>query len=82
MTVIDDASAPKRVTGGANASRRRQAEYDGYLKTVKKGQVGKLVPTGTESTRALATRIARAGSRALKSVESWAVDGVVYFRVS
>jgi hypothetical protein len=39
LQIIDETSAPKRLTAGANASRRKQAEYEGYLKTVKKGRL-------------------------------------------
>jgi hypothetical protein len=82
LTVIDEATAPKKPSAGAGANRRRQAEYDAYLKLVKTGKVGRLQPSGTESTRALAARIARAARRAGKNAESWAVEGVLYFKVS
>ena len=81
LTVIDEATAPKKPSAGTGANRRRQAEYDAYLKVVTTGKVGRLQPSSTETTRALAARIARAASRAGKSVESWAVDGVLYFKV-
>lgn len=80
LTVIDEGTAPKRLTPGTNSSRRRQAEFEGYLKTLKNGQVGKLVPTGKESTRGLSARISRAGKRTGKNVERWTVDGIVYFK--
>jgi hypothetical protein len=81
MTVIDEASAPKKPSPGASASLLRQAEYEGFVNSLKKGQAGKLVPSDIEKTRSLVLRVTRAGSRLGKSVEAWTVDGVVYFRV-
>jgi hypothetical protein len=77
LTVIDAAKAPPRLT----AATTRHAEFDGYVNALKKGQAGKLVPTGAESARSLAIRIAWASRRTGKLVEKWIVDGVLYFKV-
>ncbi len=82
LTVIDESNAPKKPSPGAAASALRQAQYDSYVKAVKKGQVGKLVPQGAETARGLAVRVSRAAKRTDKSAETWTVDGVVYFRIT
>jgi hypothetical protein len=56
-------------------------EYEQYVTSVKGGQVGKLAPAKNESSRGVALRVSRAGKRIGKSVDTWVVDGVVYFRV-
>lgn len=81
FTVIDAASAPKP-NRQAGALAARMAEYDGYVAGVKKGQVGKLQPAANESPRGLALRVSRAGKRLGKPVDTWVVDGVLYFRVA
>ncbi len=55
------------------------AEYERYAGGVKAGQVGKLSPTGGESTRSVAVRISRAGKRIGRPIEAWVADGAVYF---
>jgi hypothetical protein len=80
LTVIDEASAPKRPSPGAAASQRRQAEYEAYVQALKKGQVGMLRPGPKETTRGVAVRVSRAGKRIDRAVETWAVDGIVYFK--
>ena len=82
LTVIDAESAPKRVTATPAALLRRQAEYEGYLKAVKKGQVGRLSPTRGETARSLSSRVAWAGRRTGKAVDRWIVDDVLYFKVT
>ena len=81
FTVVNEKDAPKPLKAAANSSKRRKAEYDSYLKALKKGQVGKLAPSGGESTRAIGSRISRAAGRAGVTTEVWAVDGFVYFRI-
>ncbi len=56
------------------------AEYERYVTAPRKGQVGKLVPAGTETSRAVAVRVTRAGKRAGRAMETWVLDGVVYFK--
>ena len=80
LTVIDESNAPAKPSAGAAASKKRQAEYEGYLKAVKNGQVGKLVPATGETTRSLLMRLSRAATRASRTVDAWAVDGAVYFK--
>lgn len=81
FTVLEASKAP-----AAPAKRSplaaRMAEYERYAAGVKIGQVGKLVPSGGESTRAIAVRVSRAGKRIGKAIEAWVDDGVVYFRVA
>lgn len=59
----------------------RMLEYDGFVRRLKNGQVGKLTPTGNETTRALMLRLGGASRRLKKRVDVWAVDGVVYFKL-
>ena len=56
-------------------------EYEGYMKDVKRGDVGKLTPGANESARGLALRVSRAAKRVGKSADTWVVDGALYFRV-
>ncbi|OAI40637.1 hypothetical protein AYO38_05645 [bacterium SCGC AG-212-C10] len=58
------------------------SEYDGFLAALSGDEVGVLEPEGGETTFALAQRIARAGKRAERTVNSWAVDGKLYFSAS
>jgi hypothetical protein len=57
-------------------------EYEKYIEQVRSNQVGKLTPSRGESPRGVALRVSRAGKRAGKSVNTWVVDGVVYFSVA
>ena len=57
-------------------------EYEKYIEQVKSGQVGKLSPSRGESPRGIALRVSRAGKRVGKSVNTWVVDGVVYFSIA
>jgi hypothetical protein len=70
---------PARQTGRLAA---RMREYEKYVESVKSGQVGKLAPSRGESARGVALRVSRAGKRAGKSVNTWVVDGTVYFSIS
>lgn len=78
FSVVKEADAPRpaRQTGRL-ATRMR--EYEKYIEQVKPGQVGKLSPARGESPRGIALRVSRAGKRVGKSVNTWVVDGVVYF---
>jgi hypothetical protein len=58
------------------------AEYESFVNGVKKGQVGKLSPSTGETARGVALRISRAGKRTGRSVDTWVVDGVVYFKLT
>jgi len=57
-------------------------EYEGFVRTVKRGQVGRLIASASENERCLMLRVSRAATRIGKAVDSWAVDGVVYFTVA
>lgn len=78
FSVVKEADAPRpaRQTGRLAA---RMREYEKYVEQVKSGQVGKLSPTRGESPRGVALRVSRAGKRVGKSVNTWVVDGIVYF---
>jgi hypothetical protein len=81
FAVIEARKAPAR-TKAAGRWRERMAQYEGFLAGVKKGQVGTLTPDANETVRGVAVRISRAGKRVGTAVDAWAVDGVVYFKVS
>ena len=51
LEVIDAAQAPKKLSYAARFARRRHDEFDGYLHALKRGQVGRLAPTGAESAK-------------------------------
>ncbi len=81
FSVVSEREAPKptRQTGRLAA---RMREYEQYVTSVKGGQVGKLAPARGESPRGLALRVSRAGKRIGKTIDTWVVDGVVYFKVA
>ena len=81
FAVVKESEAPRpaRQTGRLAA---RMREYEKYIESVKSGQVGKLSPSRGESPRGIALRVSRAGKRVGKSVNTWVVDGVVYFSIS
>jgi hypothetical protein len=81
FAVVKEADAPRpaRQTGRLAA---RMREYEKYIEQVKANSVGKLTPSRGESPRGIALRVSRAGKRVGKSVNTWVVDGVVYFSVS
>lgn len=74
-----DAPRPARQTGRLAA---RMREYEKYIEQVRGNSVGKLTPSRGESPRGIALRVSRAGKRVGKSVNTWVVDGVVYFSIS
>jgi len=81
LTVIDAAQAPARKAVTPSSLLRRQAEYEGYVGVLKKGQVGRLVPSSGETARALSSRVGWASRRTGRQTERWIVDGTVYFKV-
>ena len=52
------------------------------MKNVKRGQVGKLTPSTSETPRGVILRVSRAATRIGKAVDAWAVDGAVYFKLA
>ena len=78
--VVDSSEVPRptRQTGRLDA---RMKEYENYLTSVKKNQVGKLSPSPGESARAVAMRVSRAARRLNRQADTWVVDGIVYFKV-
>jgi hypothetical protein len=81
FTVIPEAQAPRPMKQSGRLVQRMR-EYEQYIGSVKKGQVGQLTPAVNETARGIALRISRAGKRAGKAVRTWVVDGSVYFSVS
>ncbi|MFN0147289.1 MAG: hypothetical protein ACKVT1_12325 [Dehalococcoidia bacterium] len=73
-----DAPRPARQTGRLAA---RMREYEKYVDSVTNGKVGKLTPSKGESPRGVALRVSRAGKRSGKTINTWVVDGLVYFAV-
>lgn len=73
------APRPARQSGRLGA---RMREYETYVTSLKGDEEGKLVPSGGETARGVALRISRAGKRMGKSIDTWVVDGVVYFKVA
>lgn len=71
-----DAPEPLRQSGRLS-SRMRQ--YEDYVRGLKSGEVGKLVPDSGETTRGVALRVSRAAKRANVNIATWVVDNVVYF---
>jgi len=57
-------------------------QYENFVKNVKRGQVGKLTPSTSETPRGVILRVSRAGTRIGKAVDAWAVDGAVYFKLA
>jgi hypothetical protein len=74
-----DAPKPTRQTGRLAA---RMREYETFVTSVKSGQVGELTPNEGETARGLALRVSRAGKRIGRNIDTWVVNGVVYFRVA
>lgn len=81
FSVIKEADAPKRAQASGRL-KSRMAEYEGYVTSVRRGQVGRIAPGPAESARGIALRVSRAARRAGRTAETWTSDGVVYFSVS
>ncbi len=81
FSVIDTAQAPRRPRQSGRLAAR-MAEYEGFVNGVKKGQVGKLSPSTGDTVRGVALRVSRAGKRLDRAVDTWVVDGVVYFKLT
>lgn len=80
FSVIDEKAAPKPLKQSGRLAMRMR-EYEGYVKDVPPGKVGKLTPGRDESPRGIALRIGRAARRVDKVAETWIVGGDVYFKV-
>lgn len=81
FSVVRESEAP-RPTRQTGRLATRMREYEKYIDSVGSGKVGKLVPSKGESARGVALRISRAGKRTGKSVNTWVVDGTVYFSLA
>lgn len=79
--IISPSSAPNPMTVSGRLLARMR-EYDSYVASTSDGEVGRLMPGAGDSTHGLELRVARAAKRNRKSAETWAVDGIVYFRVT
>lgn len=71
-----EAPQPARQSGRLSA---RMRQYEDYVKGLKSGEVGRLVPESGETPRGLALRISRAAKRINSKITTWVVDGAVYF---
>ena len=80
FSVIDASLAPPQHRP-SSPLRERMSEYEGFVRMVKGGHVGRLVASASENERSLMLRVGRAATRIGKAVDSWAVDGIVYFKV-
>ena len=80
FALISKKSAPPPPPAPSSLAKR-MAEFDGYVKALRAGQVGRLKPAERETTRGLTMRIGRAATRLGKSVNTWTVDGVVYLQL-
>ncbi len=76
---LKDAPSPTRQSGRLNV---RMKEYEDHVRSLKSGEAGKMTPDGGETARGVALRISRAAKRASVTIQTWIVDGVVYFRVA
>jgi hypothetical protein len=81
FSVIDAAQAPRRLRQSGRLATR-MVEYETFVNGVKKGHVGKLSPAAGETARGVALRISRAGKRIGRSIDVWAADGAVYFKLT
>jgi hypothetical protein len=81
FSVLKESEAP-RPARTPSALRTRMAEYERYVRSVKRNQAGRITPGPGESARGIALRVSRAGSRIDRPVKVWVVDEVVYFSVS
>lgn len=79
--VISEKAAP-RPRSQPSPFASRMSEYEGYVTGLRKGAVGKLTPSPSETARGVSMRVSRAARRARRSVETWTVDGAVYFRAT
>ncbi len=80
FTVIDASRAP-RPGGPKSRFADQMATFDSYVASLKKGQVGRLLPEEGETARGLAMRVRRAGARLNKPLETWILDGASYFKL-
>jgi len=74
---LKDAPSPTRQSGRLNA---RMKEYEDHVRSLKSGEAGKLTPDSAETARGVALRISRAAKRASVNLQTWIVDGTVYFK--
>lgn len=71
-----DAPQPSRQSGRLSSRMRL---YEDYVRGLKAGEVGRLVPDDNETARGLALRVSRAAKRIERPIATWVVEGVVYF---
>jgi hypothetical protein len=77
--VIDFERAP-RPTRQSGRLTGRMREYEKYIGSVRKGYVGILEPGPGETIRGESLRINRAAKRLGRTLQTWSVDGFVYFK--
>jgi hypothetical protein len=81
FTVVKEADAPKAPASRTKLTARMEA-YDVHVLSIRKGQVGKVVPGEGETLRGESLRVSRAAKRVGKTANTWAVDGALYFTIS
>jgi hypothetical protein len=81
FSVVRESEAP-RANRQSGRLAVRMREYERYVAGVGAGRVGKLVPADGETPRSVALRIGRAAERSGNPVDTWIVQGVVYFAKS
>lgn len=79
---ISEKQAPQQPKKTSGRLGERMIEYDGYIRSVKKAEVGRLIPSPNETSRGIALRLSRAGKRIGIKVETWVVEDQVYFRTT
>lgn len=78
--VISEKDAPRPIRQTGRLAQRMR-EYEKYVEGVSAGKTGVLVPSRGETPRGIALRVSRAGKRLKKPINTWVVDGTVYFTV-
>lgn len=73
---VSDVPAPRR---SSKAILESQLEYEGYIERIG-ADVGELELGEGEQPRSVKVRLRRAATRLGKEIETWDVEGRVYFR--
>lgn len=76
-TFIPESEAPPQMRSSID---RMKYQYDGYVRDLPKGQVGKMEMEGDETPKSVATRLRKAGARVGTPVIVWEHDGTVYYK--
>lgn len=82
LVIIDDPRTVPPPTTAAGKLLFRMREYEGYIMALGDGAAGRLVPDKEETAHGLGLRVVRAAKRVHMKVETWEVDGVLFFTVT